>query len=190
MYCCLTLTNTSLYQRTITQFGPCTLRPTICAGLVMMADLKPGEVVLDPMAGGGTISLEGAQMGPQYHLGAEIHDLAIARARDNYRDLVTRNKLTAQPPADFLQWDCLLPCLRDNSVDVIITDTLMAMARVVRPDTGRAVLLTQDKNSMMKSLGKINRYWKSTKWIQTNIGGLTALVFILNRTSHSPCDTK
>ena len=161
------------------------------------------------MAGGGTISLEGAQMGPQYHLGAEIHDLAIARARDNYRDLVTRNKLTAQPPADFLQWDCLLPCLRDNSVDVIITDlpfgkrsgskadnrvlypnTLMALARVVRPDTGRAVLLTQDKNSMMKSLGKINRYWKSSKWVQTNIGGLTALVFILNRTSHSPCDIK
>ena len=35
VYCCLTLTNTSLYHRTVTQFGPCTLRPTICAGLIM-----------------------------------------------------------------------------------------------------------------------------------------------------------
>ena len=208
VYCCLTLTNVSLFQRTITQFGPCTLRPTVAAGLVRLGQLRPGDVVLDPMAGGGSIPLEGCQMGPHFHLGGEIHDLAIKRSADNYAELVTRNQLAARPAADFLQWDCLLPCLRDNSVDVIITDlpfgkrsgskadnrvlyprTLLAMARVVRPDTGRAVLLTQDKNSMLKSLNKIERYWKSKKWISTNIGGLTALIFLLSRTSHSPCDT-
>ena len=207
VYGCLTLTNVSLYQRTVTQFGPCTLRPTICAGLVMYADLQPGDVVLDPMCGGGTISLEGCQMGPQYHIGAEIHQLAIARSRENYKELANKNNLPVQPPADFFQWDCLLPCLKDNSIDVIITDlpfgkrsgskadnrvlypkTLLSLARVVRPDTGRAVLLTQDKNSMLKSLNKIERYWKSKKWVSTNIGGLSALVFLLSRTSHSPCD--
>jgi len=207
VYCCLTLTNTSLYHRTVTQFGPCTLRPTICAGLIMYAQLKPGDVVLDPMCGGGTISLEGCQMGPHYHIGGEIHDLAIARSRENYQELPKKNNLKKYPAADFLQWDCLLPCLRDNSVDVIVTDlpfgkrsgskadnrvlypkTLISMARVVRPNTGRAVLLTQDKNSMMKSLNKIQKYWKSSKWISANIGGLQALVFLLNRTSNSPCE--
>merc|ERR1711862_373689 len=146
-------------------------------------------------------------MGAQYHVGGEIHDMAIKRSMDNYLALKEKNSLPSQPPADFFHWDCLAPCLRDNSVDVIITDlpfgkrsgskadnrvlyprTLLSMARVVRPDTGRAVLLTQDKRSMFQALNKIERYWKSKKWVPTNTGGLSALVFLLSRTSHSPCD--
>jgi len=173
----------------------------------MLADLQPGDVVLDPMCGTGVISLEGSQMGPQYHIGAEIHDLAIIKSRENYTELSTRNNLKSQPPADFFQWNCLSPCLRDNCVDVVITDlpfgkrsgskadnrvlypqTLLSLARLVTPVTGRAVLLTQDKNSMIKSLGKIEKYWKSKKFISTNIGGLQALIFLLQRTKNSPCD--
>ena len=207
VYCCLTLTNKSLYHRTVTELGPCTLRPTIAAGLVLLAQPVPGDVILDPMCGGGTVSLEGCQMGDQFHLGAEIHDLAVSRCRENYSQLQQRNSLPSRPAADFLQWDCLLPSLKDNSVDVIVTDLpfgkrsgskadnrvlypamLTAMARVVRPDTGRAVLLTQDKNSMIKSIKKVEKYWKSTQFISTNVGGLTALVFLFRRTSDSPCD--
>ena len=202
VYCCITLTNKSLYHRTVTELGPCTLRPTIAAGLVMLAQPRPGDVILDPMCGGGTITLEGCQMGSQYHIGGEIHDLAVSRCKENYSQLPIRNSLSSRPPADFLQWDCLLPCLRDNSVDVIVSDlpfgkrsgskadnrvlypsTLLAMARVVRPETGRAVLLTQDKNSMIKTIKKVEKYWKSTKFISTNVGGLTALVFLFQRTS-------
>jgi len=205
VYCGINLTNISLFNRTVTHFGPCTLRPPISASLVMLARLEVGEVVLDPMCGGGTISLEGCQMGPQYHLGGEIHSKAVARSMDNYADLVSKNKLLSQPPADFFQWDCLVPCLRDNSVDVVITDlpfgkrsgskadnrvlyprTLLSMARVVRPNTGRAVLLTQDKNSMFRCFKQVEKYWKHTKQISTNIGGLTALVFLMSRTGESP----
>ena len=208
VYCCLTLTNKSLYHRTVTELGPCTLRPTIAAGLVMLAQPCPGDVILDPMCGGGTISLEGCQMGDQFHIGAEIHDMAVSRCRENYSQLVRRNSLPARPAADFLQWDCLLPCLRDGSVDVLVTDLpfgkrsgskadnrvlypqmLTRLARLVRPDTGRAVLLTQDKNSMIKSIKKVEKYWKSTKFISTNVGGLTALVFLFRRTSSIPCDS-
>lgn len=202
VYCCITLTNKSLYHRTVSELGPCTLRPTIAAGLVMLAQPRPGDVILDPMCGGGTITLEGCQMGDQYHLGGEIHNLAVSRCRENYRQLPVRNSLPCQPPADFLQWDCLFPCLRDASVDVVVSDlpfgkrsgskadnrvlypsTLLAMARLVRPETGRAVLLTQDKNSMIKTIKKVDKYWKSTKFISTNVGGLTALVFLFQRTS-------
>jgi len=205
VYCCINLTNISLFNRTVTHFGPCTLRPPICAGLVKLAKLEPGDVVLDPMCGGGTISLEGCQMGPQYHIGGEIHDVAIRKSMDNYLALKLKNRLDSHPPADFFQWSCLAPCLRDNSVDVIITDlpfgkrsgskadnrvlyprTLLAMARIVKPVTGRAVLLTQDKRSMLNSFNQVERFWKRSKMISTNIGGLTALVFLLSRTSDSP----
>merc|ERR1719347_774302 len=201
VYCCLTLTNKSLYHRTVTDLGPCTLRPTIAAGLVMLAQPGPGDVILDPMCGGGTISLEGCQMGAQYHIGGEIHEMAVKRSMDNYLALREKNNLQIQPSADFFQWDCLYPCLKNNSVDVIITDlpfgkrsgskadnrvlypkTLLSMARVVRPVTGRAVLLTQDKRSMFGCFKQVEKYWKHTKQISTNIGGLTALVFLMSRT--------
>jgi len=200
VYCCINLTNVSLFNRTVTSFGPCTLKPTICAGLVRLARLEAGEVVLDPMCGGGTISLEGSCMGPQFHLGGELHQLAVQRCRENQAGL-------SNTATDFLQWDCLLPALKDNSVDVVITDlpfgkrsgsradnrvlyprTLLSLARVVRPTTGRAVLLTQDKNSMFKTFKQVNKYWKHTKQIVTNIGGLTALVFLISRTGVEPSE--
>merc|ERR1712062_32347 len=157
------------------------------------------------MCGGGTISLEGCQMGGQFHIGAEIHDMAVSRCRENYSQLVRRNSLPARPAADFLQWDCLLPCLRDGSVDVLVTDlpfgkrsgskadnrvlypqTLISMARVVKPNTGRAVLLTQDKTSMFKCAGQFNKFWKINKQMYCNIGGLAALVFLMTRTGEMP----
>ena len=59
MYFCLTLTKASLFKRTIKHFGPTTLRATICAALLRLADIKAGDVVVDPMCGGGSIPLEG-----------------------------------------------------------------------------------------------------------------------------------
>ena len=36
---------------------------TICAGLLRYANIKPGEIVVDPMCGGGSIPIEG-----NYHI--------------------------------------------------------------------------------------------------------------------------
>ena len=86
---------------------------------------------------------------------------------------------------------------------VLYPKTLISLARVVRPTTGRAVLLTQDKSSMFKVcdtilvilfvkinrlaspqiMGKINHLWKTEKYLSCNIGGLNALVFIMSRTA-------
>lgn len=62
VYYGLTLTKESLFKRTIRHFGPTTLRATICSSLLRLADVKPGEVVVDPMCGGGSIPLEGMMM--------------------------------------------------------------------------------------------------------------------------------
>ena len=53
------LTKDSLFKRNISHFGPTTLRATICSVLLTMADVKPGDVVVDPMCGGGSIPIEG-----------------------------------------------------------------------------------------------------------------------------------
>ena len=59
VYFTLTLTKDSLFKRNISHFGPTTLRATICSALLTMADVKPGDVVVDPMCGGGSIPIEG-----------------------------------------------------------------------------------------------------------------------------------
>ena len=102
---------------------------------------------------------------------------------------------------DIYQWDvCNLP-LKENSVDVIVTDlpfgkksgskqknwdlypsALVEMARVCPPVTGRAVLLTQDKKVMSKVLGA-NHLWRKKLTLWINMGGLQAGVYVLHRTS-------
>ena len=120
--------------------------------------------------------------------------------------MVVKNNLKSLPAVDVIQWDVVnAGCLRDNSVDVVISDlpfgrrsgskadnrklypdTLLSLARLVRPNTGRAVLLTQDKTSMFKILPKVAKFWVKSRVVSTNIGGLTALVFLLTRTDQSP----
>lgn len=159
------------------------------------------------MAGTGSIPLEGALGFPHtYHVAGELVKKGVKSCKVNLDSVMVKEGLRAQPAMDVLQWDAIKnPCLRDGSVDVILSDLpfgrrsgsksdnrklypdlLLSMARLVRPDTGRAVLLTQDKTSMFMSLKRVDRFWTSSKPIVTNIGGLTALVFVLVRTCLKP----
>lgn len=203
VYLAIALTNKSLFNRTMTHLGQVSLKPTISAALVRLAKAVPGDIVLDPMCGGGSIPLEGSLMNTgAYFLGGEIDSTGIDRCQKNLMGVTSKHNLPAAPPVDCFQWSALTPCLRDNSVDVIISDlpfgkrsgskadnrvlypnTMLALARLVRPDTGRAVLLTQDKTSMFKSFAKTKKYWKLEKFFGVNIGGLKGLVFLFNRTA-------
>ena len=91
---------------------------------------------------------------------------------------------------------------------VLYPNTMLAMARVVKPVTGKAVILTYDKTSMFKvscgahasgmicltkfelcklqSIGKFNEFWKLGRQSYANIGGLAALVFVFSRTEKVP----
>lgn len=164
-----------------------------------LADIQPGDIVCDPMCGGGSIPIEGAVgFKNGYFIGGDFHDLAAERTGNNLK------AFDRKIPADSLQWDATRIPLRDNSIDVLVSDlpfgkrsgskadnrvlypqVMLSMARVVRPKTGRAVLLTQDKNSMFKSAGKFNKFWKINRQMYCNIGGLAALVFIMSRTEET-----
>ncbi|XP_071748932.1 tRNA (guanine(6)-N(2))-methyltransferase THUMP3 isoform X1 [Lepeophtheirus salmonis] len=203
VYCTLSLNKVSLFKRNIEHFGPTTLRATICSSLLRYAEITLGDIVVDPMCGGGSIPLEGALGYSQgFHLGGEIHEKAIERTRLNLQ--ASREAQKNNLGIDVCKWDVTQIPLRDNSVDVFVTDlpfgkrsgsrtnnamlypkVMLSMARVVRPTTGRAVLLTQDRTSIFKALKKINPYWKLTRQSSANIGGLTALIFFFKRTSNT-----
>jgi len=196
----IALTKHSLHKRSIEHFGPTTLRATICASMLQLADIQTGEIVCDPMCGGGSIPIEGALAYQQgFFLAGDNHDLAAERTANNLK--VFDHKLQA----DSLQWDVTNIPLRDNSIDVLVSDLpfgkrsgskadnrvlypkiLLSMARVVKPKSGRAVLLTQDKTSMFKSAPKFNKFWRIKKNMHCNIGGLAALVFLMTRTDEIP----
>lgn len=59
VYFSIGLTHVSLFKRNIEHFGPTTLRATICSSLLKLADIQPGDIVVDPMCGGGSIPIEG-----------------------------------------------------------------------------------------------------------------------------------
>jgi 23S rRNA G2445 N2-methylase RlmL len=61
VYYGISLNTESLFKRNISHFGPTTLRATICSNILTMADIKMGDVVVDPMCGGGSIPIEGGR---------------------------------------------------------------------------------------------------------------------------------
>ena len=65
-----------------------------------LADIQTGEIVCDPMCGGGSIPIEGALAYQQgFFLAGDNHDLAAERTANNLK--VFDRKLQA----DSLQWD-------------------------------------------------------------------------------------
>ena len=116
-----------------------------------------------------------------FHIGGELVDKSVKSCRVNLDGVLVKNNLRIAPAMDVIQWDVVKAgCLRDNSVDVVISDlpfgrrsgskldnrklypdTLLSLARLVRPNTGRAVLLTQDKTSMFQILPKVAKFWSN-----------------------------
>ena len=62
---------------TVTHISKTYLKPRI-------ADIHTGDIVLDPLCGGGSIKIEGSLSWPStYHLAGDVHEMAVTRAADN-----------------------------------------------------------------------------------------------------------
>ena len=146
-----------------------------------------------------------------FQICGDNHEKAIYRATENFKALsetlteLSGSTICKNLPADVMSWDVTRIPLRDNSVDVFVTDLpfgkrsgskadnrvlypkiMSSMARVVKANTGRAVVLTQDKNSMFKSYGKFSKFWKINRQYYCNIGGLSSLCYVMKRTQLVP----
>lgn len=202
----IALTEESLHRRNISHFGPTTLRSTLCYGMLRMCKPQASDVILDPMCGTGAIPLEGAiEFQDSFYIAGDNNDMAVNRTVNNICHIQKRRqaKGSSSPglPIDTVQWDlCHLP-MRTSSVDIIITDMpfgkrmgsrkknwdlypscLREMARVCRPGSGKAALLTQDKKCFAKAISRMGGLWKKSHTVWVNVGGLHAGVYLLKRT--------
>ncbi|XP_071515850.1 tRNA (guanine(6)-N(2))-methyltransferase THUMP3-like isoform X2 [Panulirus ornatus] len=200
VYVAVCLTREPLFKRNLTSFGPTNLRATICYNMVRLASPQVAEVIVDPMCGGATIPMEGSLTHPKaFHIGGDNYGQAVKRSRENIEYLLKKGR---SMPVDVAQWDATKLPFRNQCVDVIVSDlpfgkrigsrgdnrvlyyySLLEMARITRIETGRAVLLTYDRNSMMKNIKRVNTLWKTGVSKTVNIGGLSAVIYILHRTA-------
>ncbi|KAG7206752.1 hypothetical protein KM043_000675 [Ampulex compressa] len=193
----LRVTHESKHRRNITAFGPTTLRATVCYNLLRLAQPSPGDIVIDPMCGGGSIPIEAALAYTQsYVLCGDNHPKAVIRAKSNI-DTTMANCRT-----DLLYWSVTQLPFMNSSIDIIVTDMpfgkrsgrmtdnrvlykkfLLQLGRVVRLSTGRMVLLTSDRRSMNMALQEAGDLFHVTKMVGVNIGGLQAAVYVLKRSN-------
>ncbi|KAM9859742.1 tRNA (guanine(6)-N(2))-methyltransferase THUMP3 [Aulostomus maculatus] len=201
----IALTEESLHRRNISHFGPTTLRSTLCYGMLRLCKPQAADIILDPMCGTGAIPLEGAiEFHNSFYIAGDNNDMAVNRTVNNICHIQKRKaeKSSASGlPIDTVQWDlCNLP-MRSSSVDIIITDMpfgkrmgsrkknwdlypscLREMARVCRPGSGKAVVLTQDKKCFSKAISRMGGLWRKLLTVWVNVGGLHAGVYLLKRT--------
>ncbi|KAF3689824.1 THUMP domain-containing protein 3 [Channa argus] len=201
----IALTEESLHRRNISHFGPTTLRSTLCYGMLRLCKPQASDIILDPMCGTGAIPLEGAiEFSSSFYIAGDNNDMAVNRTVNNICHIQKRraDKGSASGlPIDTVRWDlCNLP-IRTSSVDIIITDMpfgkrmgskkrnwdlypscLREMARVCRPGSGKAVLLTQDKKCFAKAISRMGGLWRKLHTVWVNVGGLHAGVYLLKRT--------
>jgi 23S rRNA G2445 N2-methylase RlmL len=92
---------------------PGSLKPTVAAAMLRLAGLLPGQRLLDPCCGTGTIVIEGGLIG------------ALAQGGDNDLEAVEAaraNAAAAGVDAGIEQWDARALPLPDRSADCVVTN--------------------------------------------------------------------
>ncbi|XP_015439617.1 PREDICTED: THUMP domain-containing protein 3-like [Dufourea novaeangliae] len=155
------VTHVSKHRRNITFFGPTTLRATICYNLLQLANPNLGDIIIDPMCGGGSIPIEAALVYSQsYIIGGDNHPKAVDRTKSNIDASASNCKI------DLVHWSVSQLPLKNSYIDIVVSDLpfgrrsgrmidnrilykqfLIELGRILKISTGRAVLLTYDKRS-------------------------------------------
>jgi 2-polyprenyl-3-methyl-5-hydroxy-6-metoxy-1,4-benzoquinol methylase len=164
--CCDPITS-NLYEAAQTGELPETaLRASLgCGNPTALAELKPGEIVLDLGSGGGIdVLLSAKRVGPTGKAyGLDMTDEMLALAQENKRKAGART-------AEFLKGDIENIPLPDNSVDVIISNCVINLAadkdrvlreafRVLKPGGRFAVSDVVTKGEVPSEIRKSMLLW-------------------------------
>jgi 23S rRNA G2445 N2-methylase RlmL len=195
-YCGMRLSDRTMRHRTYKmEHIAASLRPTLAAALVRLADIKPNQVVLDPMCGAGTILAEVLDAARSRSLplqvwGGDLDAAALRAAGPNLRRL---------GHALLTRWDAARLPLPDQSVDRLISNPpfgkqlgrpedigrlyqRMARAydRVLRP-FARAVLLVGDFGLLREAAQAVG--WKLLQQVRVRILGQQAVESVWRKTA-------
>jgi 23S rRNA G2445 N2-methylase RlmL len=191
-YCGLRLSDRTMRHRTWKlDHRPASLRPTLAAAMIRLAEIRPRHVVLDPMCGVGTILAEHlavigkvrAERGAV--LGGDVDFAAVRSAAANLRKL---------GGAWLARWDATRLPLESASVDRVVSnppfgkqlsdpeaigplyrDMVREQDRVLRPG-GRAVLLVSAGPVLRQAVQPVG--WKSLRQVRVRVLGQPALITV------------
>jgi 23S rRNA G2445 N2-methylase RlmL len=190
--CGLRLSDRTMRHRTWKlEHRPASLRPTVAAALVRLAEVRAGHVVLDPMCGAGTLLAEHLAAGARAHtvrppaLGGDLDFGAVRAAAANLRRL---------GPALLARWDATRLPLAPGAVDRILSNPPFGKQlgtpeeagrlyrrmvpeydRVLRPG-GQAVLLVGDPAALRPATHAAG--WKSVRNLAIRVLGQPAVVTV------------
>ena len=190
--CGLRLSDRSMRHRTYKlEHRPASLRPTLAAAMVRLAEVKPPHVVLDPMCGAGTLLAEHlavmrtVRVSVPPALGGDLDAGAVRAAAANLRRLGQTH---------LAQWDAGRLPLPPRSVDRIVSNppfgkqlgepeevgplyrrALREYDRVLRPG-GRAVVLVGDPAKLRAAAQAVG--WKALRQLTVRILGQAATVAV------------
>jgi tRNA (guanine6-N2)-methyltransferase len=167
------------------------LRPTVAAAMAYLAEIKPNQVILDPMCGAGTILAEvherarhlGVRLGRV--LGGDLEASALLAAGPNLRR-VGHTVLS--------RWDARGLPLANESVDRILSnppfgrqlsrpeeigplyeEAMRECNRVLRP-RGRAVFLVADVDALKRAANAVS--WKPVRQLRVRVLGYPAVMSV------------
>jgi 23S rRNA G2445 N2-methylase RlmL len=191
-FCGLRLSDASMRHRTYkVEHLPASLRPTVAAAMVRLAEVKPNQTVLDPMCGAGTILAELRAWARQNGVpgvrawGGDLSAAALRAAGTNLR---------RSGDAILARWDAAQLPLPDESVDRVICNppfgkqlgepeeigplyerTVQECNRVLRANA-RAVFLVSDLGALREAAQAVE--WRSVRQVRVRVLGQAAFVTV------------
>jgi 23S rRNA G2445 N2-methylase RlmL len=189
------LTDKTMRHRTYkVAHRPASLRPTVAAAMVRIAELKPTHKVMDPMCGAGTILgeyqifAEGWRVPREAAWGGDIEQAAVLDASANTRRLgkIYLHRWDARwLPLDSCSIDriiCNPPFGKQISSDVDINKLyrglMIQFNRILSPG-GKAVLLVSDYAALKGACENVG--WELEKKFRTEILGQNAVISLWHK---------
>jgi 23S rRNA G2445 N2-methylase RlmL len=198
--CGMRLSDKTMRHRTYKhEHLPASIRPTVAAAMVRLADLKPNQTVLDPMCGAGTMLAEAYLFtkGKKTSEGTSWQTRFVGGDVDKGHVRAALANLRPFHIADIRDWDARDLPLDDASVDRILCnppfgkqlstpeeivplyrESIRAMDRVLRPG-GKAVLIVADAPALRGAVEVVG--WKQERQAQVRMLGQRAFIGVYRK---------
>jgi tRNA (guanine6-N2)-methyltransferase len=170
---------------------PASLRPTIAAAMVRLAGASPGEWVLDPMCGTGTILAEQIELSKQRRAG-RIETWGGDLDMNSLRAAITNLKKVG--PTPLARWNAVRMPIQRESIDRIISNPpfgkqlstpeeiiplygrmIKEADRVLRSE-GKAVYLVMEMDALREAIRRV--HWQPLKQLKVEVLGQSATISV------------